>query len=90
MCNLFFCDTVSGRAVFDITKPLYLYGLLDRIRLKHTPSSVGHFNYFLYFFLWWEMKSRGRQSQSGKVIKCASDCMAGGWVCEGRALTGAN
>lgn len=69
MCNLFFCDTVSGHAIFDITESLYLYrlwiGSVSNTLLLLLTTSLLPF--FFFFFLCWEMKSRGGQSQSGKV-----------------------
>lgn len=71
MCNLFFSGIVPGSAILDASKSLFLCELLDRISHDHATSSVDHSCLFIItsfmFSLWWEMKSRGGQSQCRKV-----------------------
>lgn len=71
MCNLFFSDIVPGSAILDASKSLFLGELLDRISLDCATASVDHSSPFIVasfvFSLWWEMKSRGGQSQCREV-----------------------
>lgn len=62
MCNLFFCDTVSGRAIFDITESLYLYrlwiGSVSNTLLLLLTTSLLPFFFFFFPMLGNEKQRR--------------------------------